>query len=262
MYIYKIENTINNKVYIGQTINKPEYRWREHQRISKNTDNPDFSYIHSAMRKYGVNNFNFQVIDKANSKEELDAKEKQYISSLNTLVRNGYNISSGGQFTKVIPESTRQKISESKKGPKNPNWGKVYTQEEREAHRQMMLKRYSNPEERLKNSQRSKEVWQRPGYKEKMHLIKINQFSEETKKIIGQKSRQKWQNKEFREKMSQKRKAEWADPIKRAEMLRKRKETKLKNPDCNKKIASRWLDPEFRKRWYLARYNKVINEKI
>lgn len=201
MYIYKIENTINNKVYIGQTINKPDYRWREHQRISKNTDNPDFSYIHSAIRKYGANNFTFEVIDKANTKEELDVKEKQYISSLNTLAPNGYNISSGGQFSKIIPESSRKKISESKKGPKNPNYGKVLTQEEREFHRQVMLKKYSDPEERLKNGQRMKEVWARPGFKEKMHLSRLNQFSEEAKKKIGEKSRQMWANPEFREKM-------------------------------------------------------------
>lgn len=201
MYIYKIENTINNKVYIGQTINKPEYRWKEHQRISKNTDNPDFSYIHSAIRKYGADNFNFQVIDKANSKEELDAKEKQYISCLNTLVPNGYNISSGGQFTKVIPESARKKISESKKGPKNPNWHKNFSEEEREAHRQANYRRYSRPEERQKTGLKTKEVWQREGYRKKMHAIRVSQFSEEDRKKIGEKSRQMWANPEFREKM-------------------------------------------------------------
>ena len=201
MYIYKIQNSINNKVYIGQTINKPDYRWKEHQRISKNIGNPDFSYIHSAIKKYGADKFTFEVIDKANTKEELDAKEKEYISSLNTLVPNGYNISSGGQFSKIIPESSRKKISESKKGPNNPNWRKVYTQEEREACRQRNYKRYSNPEERQKTGNKSKEVWARPGYKEKMHLIKINQFSEEDKKRIGEKSRKMWANPEFREKM-------------------------------------------------------------
>ena len=30
MYIYKITNDINNKVYIGQTVKKPEERWKEH----------------------------------------------------------------------------------------------------------------------------------------------------------------------------------------------------------------------------------------
>lgn len=222
MYIYKIENTVNNKAYIGQTINKPENRWKEHQRISKNTDNPDFSYIHSAIRKYGASCFTFEVIDKANTKEELDAKEKQYISSLNTLVPNGYNISSGGQFSKIIPESSRKKISESKKGPKNPNYGKVLTQEEREFHRQVMLKKYSDPEERLKNGQRMKEVWSRPGYKEKMHAIRINQFTEEDKKKIGAKSRSMWNDPDFRKKMSDKKKKLWADPEFRNKMLKSR----------------------------------------
>ena len=59
--------------------------------------------------------------------------------------------------------------------------------------------------------------------------------------------------------MSEKRKAQWADPIKREEMMRKRMETRKNNPEGNKKIASRWEDPEFRKKWMLARHKKIID---
>ena len=193
-------------MYIGQTINNPENRWKRHQRISKDVNSKDFSYIHSAISKYGVENFSFDVIDKASNKEELDAKEKKYISELNTLVPNGYNISSGGQFTKEIDEQTRKKISESKKGENNPNWGKIYTKEEREAHRKMMLKRYSDPNERIKTGTKNKEVWQRQGYREKMKEIRKNQFSEEDRRNIGEKSRKMWANPEFRKKILEARK--------------------------------------------------------
>lgn len=259
MYIYKIENKINNKMYIGQTINKPENRWKRHQRISQDVNSKDFSYIHSAISKYGVENFSFDVIDKANNKEELDAKEKKYISELNTLVPNGYNISSGGQFTKEIDEQTRKKISESKKGENNPNWGKIYTKEEREAHRQMMLKRYSDPNERIKTGIKNREVWSRPGYREKMSEIRKNNATDEFRKKVGEASKKVWENENFRKIMSEKRKAQWADPIKREKMMRKRMETRKNNPEGNKKIASRWKDPEFRKKWMLARHKKIVD---
>ena len=68
-----------------------------------------------------------------------------------------------------------------------------------------------------------------------------------------------WSNPDFKKKMSEQRKAQWADPIKRAEMIKKRKETKSKNPYCNKKIAARWQDPEFIKKWMLARHKKFFD---
>ena len=56
--IYKITNLINNKVYIGQSVH-PERRWHEH--IWGN--NKYKSYIHSAIKKYGVENFLFEIIE-------------------------------------------------------------------------------------------------------------------------------------------------------------------------------------------------------
>ncbi len=41
MVIYKILNKINNKVYIGQTKNKPNRRWCQHKRklsLNKHTN--------------------------------------------------------------------------------------------------------------------------------------------------------------------------------------------------------------------------------
>ena len=77
--IYKITNLINHKIYIGQTIEYEE-RIRHHKQTafrenSKEKDRP----LYRAIRKYGLDNFKFEIIDKADSIEELNEKEIYYI---------------------------------------------------------------------------------------------------------------------------------------------------------------------------------------
>ena len=50
--IYKYTNLINNKIYIGQTIQPLEERHKKH--ISQLNDN---TYFHRAIKKYGIENF-------------------------------------------------------------------------------------------------------------------------------------------------------------------------------------------------------------
>lgn len=89
--IYKITNKLNGKSYIGQTVQKPILRWRAH--CSRNTD----SAIHLAINKYGKENFTFDVICSANSIEDLNALEIDFIRNLNTFAPNGYNLDEGGR---------------------------------------------------------------------------------------------------------------------------------------------------------------------
>lgn len=90
--IYKIENKINNKIYVGQS-SFIEKRWYQHK---SNYLNPTYnSALYKAMNKYGIENFSFEVIEEC-SLEQLDEKEKYWIQKLNSLVPNGYNIALGG----------------------------------------------------------------------------------------------------------------------------------------------------------------------
>ena len=82
--IYKIENLINGKVYIGQSVHI-ERRWTEHCLPSAR------SLIGKAIKKYGKENFSFQVLNEC-SKEKLNELEEYYISKYNSVVPNGYNI--------------------------------------------------------------------------------------------------------------------------------------------------------------------------
>lgn len=127
MVIYKITNLKNNKIYIGQTVNFEE-RKRHHLEIpfrknSKEKNKP----LYRAMLKYGIENFTFKIIDKANSIEELNEKEIFWIGFLDSTVDNGkgYNLDKGGK-NGLKSEETKKKMSKSQRGENNPAYGKAY----------------------------------------------------------------------------------------------------------------------------------------
>lgn len=68
--IYKITNTVNNKKYIGQSVNITD-RWREHRKRANNGT----EYLYQAMRRYGIQNFIFEVVEECLI-EDLNLKEK------------------------------------------------------------------------------------------------------------------------------------------------------------------------------------------
>ena len=91
--IYKITNTINDKIYVGQT-SSPKDRWKQHRcKANKGTDIGK-SAIHDAMRKMGIENFRMEIIGWY---EDYNEKEKYFISLFNSLVPNGYNLMAGGE---------------------------------------------------------------------------------------------------------------------------------------------------------------------
>ena len=94
--IYKITNLVNNKIYIGQSINIIE-RWKQHEYKAFNESEKAYnSAIHAAFRKYGLENFKLEVLEEC-SVDELDEKERYWIRKLDSLTPNGYNILVGGQ---------------------------------------------------------------------------------------------------------------------------------------------------------------------
>lgn len=92
MFIYKISNKINSKVYIGLTTNSVKERWRQHCQASKFNHRP----LYCAMREFGLENFYIEQIDKANSLMELGNLERYYIKKYNSQI-NGYNLTAGGE---------------------------------------------------------------------------------------------------------------------------------------------------------------------
>lgn len=113
--IYKITNLINGKCYIGQSVHIKR-RWTEHCLPSTK------SVISSAIKKYGKENFSFEIIEEC-SIEELSSKEEYYIKYYNSITPNGYNImeshnGSQSQYVYIKKDSLLKLIKDLKESSK------------------------------------------------------------------------------------------------------------------------------------------------
>lgn len=92
--IYKITNTITDEAYIGQAIDI-QSRWnKEKSRAFQPTSTEYDKTLSRAFRKYGINNFIFEILEEC-SCSELDEREIYYISLYDTYF-HGYNETTGG----------------------------------------------------------------------------------------------------------------------------------------------------------------------
>lgn len=103
MIIYKVTNKQNNKFYIGQTRNQLKDRWRDHTGAARRGS---LAPIHQAIRKYGVDKFQLEILEKCSSLEEMNKREIALISSM----KPQYNIHHGGNssFTEEHGERVRK----------------------------------------------------------------------------------------------------------------------------------------------------------
>lgn len=129
-YIYKITNTINNKCYIGQTLNDVKERWRQHKKKGTNC-----RYLKHAFIKYGFDKFKFELICICFD-TDLDKFEIDYIKKFNCLVPNGYNLKSGGLGGGRLSKESKEQISKTLKnmylnGYIHPNKGIKLSKEHR-----------------------------------------------------------------------------------------------------------------------------------
>jgi len=179
MIIYKVENKINGKIYIGQTTTSLNDRMKRHYKDMRHGSDV---YFHRALRKYDKNDFEWSIIDSANSIDELNELEIMYIKKYNSFIDwdgcNGYNMTEGGNNSspsmktrKILREYA---IEQFKNG--HPNKGKTY--------------------EEIFGSEKSKEI--------KVKLSQINlgrTLTDEHREKIRQGNLGKTVTEEFRERM-------------------------------------------------------------
>ena len=91
--IYKITNKLNNKIYIGQTNKTIEQRFARH--INDAMSNRLDTHLARAIRLYGPEAFVVEQIDSANTQEELNQKEIQWIHFYDSI-KQGYNETDSG----------------------------------------------------------------------------------------------------------------------------------------------------------------------
>jgi group I intron endonuclease len=103
MVIYKIINTVNSKVYVGQTIVPVRNRFTDHMRMLRN--NIHFNYkLQNDFNVLGKNVFKVEILEEIVDKHMLDAAEIYYISTLQSI-EHGYNLSEGGQKGSVYSKT-------------------------------------------------------------------------------------------------------------------------------------------------------------
>lgn len=92
--IYCIENLVNGKKYIGQSIDVKR-RFAQHKRSSNIKRN---YFLYQSFEKYGIENFKFYTLEECDV-DLLNDKEKYWIEYYNTYVK-GYNMTLGGDCSK------------------------------------------------------------------------------------------------------------------------------------------------------------------
>lgn len=130
--IYVLVNTVNGKLYIGQTTQYYQKRWQGHKDQSKKSHH----LISRAIKKYGFENFQKYVIyqtDEVDDKKKLidilNFYEKKYIDQFNTTDHTiGYNVSTGGNGScgYHLTEEHKKIVSMSNKGRVPWNREKIY----------------------------------------------------------------------------------------------------------------------------------------
>lgn len=114
--IYKIINILNNKIYIGYSINIYR-RWEDHKRLLKKNTHHSIK-LQNAYNKYGVNSFVFEIIEECDKKYIV--KREQYYIDLFDSYNNGYNClpKARSTFGRILTNETRIKMSLAQIGKK------------------------------------------------------------------------------------------------------------------------------------------------
>ena len=105
--IYIIKNTVNDKVYVGQTKVSLKLRFQNHLSAARN--GKDY-IIGKAIRKYGEDKFYIELLEEC-TVEELNEREKYWIAFFNSMDnRFGYNISIGGNVIRTTKELDKDMV--------------------------------------------------------------------------------------------------------------------------------------------------------
>lgn len=123
--VYK--HVLNGKIYIGITRQEPKKRWLY------GLGYKECPRFYNAIKKYGWQNVEHEILFTGLTKEQAEQKEIELIAFYKSNDRRyGYNIDNGGNCAGKCSEDHKKKVSEKTKGKNNPFYGKRHTQETKE----------------------------------------------------------------------------------------------------------------------------------
>ena len=182
--IYSITHIATGKQYVGQSVNVFE-RWKQHSTPRKNA-----SGIKGAIMKWGIDAFEFKVLEECN-KEDLNDRESFWIETLRTLAPDGYNLTSGGDSPKTVSDETRKKLSEASRKQK----GCTRSEETRRKMSEAKKGTTHSEESKRKMSEAKRGKTHSEESKRKMSEAKIGRkrkpFSEEHRRKLSEAARKK-----------------------------------------------------------------------
>lgn len=121
-------NLKNGKIYVGKSVD-PAYRWKQHQHLAKKGD---VRPLYASLRRHGISNFDFSVIQSFERLDDAYAAEIYWINFWQSFLNEfGYNLTKGGLRAqdlrvndgqicarKPMPDSMKKKLSLLLKGKK------------------------------------------------------------------------------------------------------------------------------------------------
>ena len=117
--IYYFKNLVNNKVYVGKSVNINERKWYHMYDLRHNKH--DNNHFQNAFNKYGEENFKHEIIEFC-EEDVLNEREVFWINHFNAMNRDyGYNLQSGGLEQMELSDETKNKISLKTRGINNAN---------------------------------------------------------------------------------------------------------------------------------------------
>ena len=165
--IYKITNP-TGRIYIGQS-KEMKVRERTYRKIKEDVKRQPKLY--NSLEKYGWEAHTFEIIEECNI-EDLNCRER-YWQDFYDVLNKGLNcvLQDCGELKRVCSDETRKNISESKKGDKNPMFGKTITEEHKELNRQRWIENNPNKGKAPSDEQKEKML---KGLREKISKKVIN----------------------------------------------------------------------------------------
>jgi group I intron endonuclease len=105
--IYVITHRASGKQYVGLTVTTLEKRWSDHISAAQSNGKLGQTPIRTAIRTYGAEAFDIQIVDHGTQGVDLQEKERAWIDKLGTLEPHGYNVRKGGQVGGRHPRTTK-----------------------------------------------------------------------------------------------------------------------------------------------------------
>lgn len=198
-------------MYIGITTQQPKIRWRHHRNYLKNGNHSN-PYLQNSFNKHGIDSFEFEVLESADSQKDIDEKEIFLIEYLKYIGATVYNLKTGGGFGgspsaetrkkiglagqgRIVSQETCQKISQNTTGVK-----KTYTPESYARLLASRIGKKHTEEHKRKISEAGKG---RKWSQETRAKSAGRKHSEETKELIREKNIGRVISEETRQRMSE-----------------------------------------------------------